>query len=116
MNAVPVDPTTGEPYISVDVDAVDEAGRVIDSIVGTLDGDLGKLRDQAVAAVSAIPPSDLQNAYGYCWGRWSQTLLEGLKALANAGTAAHHAANVWRTTESRLVREAEEAKTSLEGG
>jgi hypothetical protein len=112
MAARPEGGAVAEPGITIDADAIDEAAHVLDSLHRSLHDELAQLRDQAVAAYGAIPPSDLHDAFGYCWGRWSQVMHNSLEELAGAVTAARQVANEWRSTEIALARQADDAASN----
>jgi hypothetical protein len=83
----------------VRVGTVDEAAAMLVRISQQLDADVASVRDQAVEAHGAIPPSDLQKAYGYCWGRWSQALEDASAALAQAGPRTYQSAAGYERTD-----------------
>lgn len=89
----------GAPYFNVDLQSVSEAAVALDVLGETLAGDLGKLRGKAINGFGAIPPSDLQSAYGYCWGRWSQALLNAAAALGTTAAATRQAARNYGGTD-----------------
>lgn len=92
--------------VTVDPDAVDEIARRLDWLAKNLEALHCRLVEQEVGGMSAIPPSDLQNAFGYCWGRWSQVILDALEQLTVAATSARVAATEWRATEAAVARQA----------
>ena len=92
--------------VTVDPDAVDEIARRLDWLARDLEALHSRLVEQGTGGMAAIPPSDLQNAYGYCWGRWSQVILDALEQLSVAATQARVAATKWRATEAEVARQA----------
>jgi hypothetical protein len=82
------DGSTSAPDLTIDLVAVAEAARVL----ATLGADLAAARDtvqgQALDGLAALPPSDLFNAYAFCWGRWSRVLDEGAAALTSLAVVA----------------------------
>jgi uncharacterized protein YukE len=83
----------------VRVDSVSGAAAMLVKTGQELAGDVARVRDRAVDAVAAIPPSDLQEAFAYCWGRWSQALEDASVALAGAGPRTHQSAGGYEETE-----------------
>ena len=92
--------------VTVDPDAVEEFARRLDWLASDLEALHSRLVEQGTGGMAAIPPSDLQNAYGYCWGRWSQVILDALEQLTVAATGARVAATEWRATEAAVARQA----------
>ena len=92
--------------VTVDPDAVDEIARRLDWLARDLEALHSRLVEQWTNGMAAIPPSDLQNAYGYCWGRWSQVILDALEQLTVGATSARVAATEWRATEVAVARQA----------
>jgi len=78
---------SGDRYISVDVHSLAGAGRVVARLGESLSGASGQAQRQAQAGLAAIPPSDLFEAYAFCWGRWSAVLDAAQRAVGDAGTA-----------------------------
>jgi hypothetical protein len=76
---------TGEPYISVDVHSLAEAGRVIARLGTALSGATTLAQRQVQAGLASVPPSDLFEAYAFCWGRWSAVLDDAQRAVAATG-------------------------------
>ena len=102
--------------VTVDPDAVEEMACRLDGMARDLQVLHSGLVRQTASCMGAIPPSDLQNAYGYCWGRWSQVLLDTLEQLTAASTGARVAATEWRTTESEVARQARVGPPGPEAG
>lgn len=96
----------------IDADAIEEVARRLDSLARTIDADHSGLIRSAVAALGAIPPSDLQASYEYCWGRWSQALVDALGGLSSAAISARRVAADWRSTEHHV---AERIRRSSDG-
>jgi hypothetical protein len=87
-------------YIEVHLESLREAARVLSGVGTRVGEDLTAVRQQAVAAFAAIPPSDMQNAYGYCWGRWSKVLQDASDALAKAGKDTDNAADTYHAGDT----------------
>jgi hypothetical protein len=94
---------TGDAFV-VQVGTVNEAAALLVKTSQQLDADVVRVRDQAVNAYGAIPPSDLLKAYGYCWGRWSQALQDASTALAQAGPRTYQSAGSYDQTERGNTR------------
>jgi hypothetical protein len=83
----------------VQIGTVNAAAAMLTRTSQQLDTDVASVRDHAVDAHGAIPPSDLQKAYGYCWGRWSQALEDASVALAQAGPRTYRSAGSYDQAE-----------------
>lgn len=79
--------SAAEPYISVDVHSLAEAGRAVGRLGESLGGAGRLVQRQAQDGLVAIPPSDLFEAYAFCWGRWSAVLDAAQRAISAAGGA-----------------------------
>jgi hypothetical protein len=76
-----------EPYIRVDVHSLAGAGRFVGRLGESLDGAGRLVQRQTQDGLAAIPPSDLFEAYAFCWGRWSAVLDAAQRAITAAGGA-----------------------------
>ena len=56
-------------------------------------------RSRAVTAYDALPSSELRLAYGYCWGRWSQLLIDTEHALAGLPALTRQAAAMYASLD-----------------
>lgn len=70
--------------IVVDVRSLREVASALGAASRRLEETTRAARGRAIDAYDAIAPSDLQDAYGFCWGRWSQTLLNAAETLSGA--------------------------------
>lgn len=88
------DPGPSGPYIDVDIHSMVQAAGFIDGLGDTLTTDVTTVRKAATDGLGAIPPSDLYNAYAFCWGRWSQVFEDAHKALSGTALAAKTSAGI----------------------
>src|SRR2546423_15423011 len=87
-------------YIEVHLDSLREAAKVLSGVGDRVGQDLAQVRRQAVAAFRAIPPSDMQDAYGYSWGRWAPVRQNAADALAKAGKDTSNAADTFHARDT----------------
>jgi hypothetical protein len=92
-------------YIDVDVDSLAEAGVELGNLGDTLKDAVADLVPGVVDVLTALPQSDLYNAYVFCWGRWSRVLDEAGGALGACGQVAKDAAAGYRRTDRRYAAE-----------
>lgn len=88
--------------IVVDVRSLLGAVQVLDATSRSVDELIRAVRTRAIDAYSAIAPSDLQDAYGYCWGRWSQTMLDVAATLDQAQRLTDRAAQVYAAVDGSV--------------
>lgn len=98
----------GDSYIAVDVRSLAGAGSVVERLSSSLDAATSEAQRQVQAGLAAIPPSDLFEAYAFCWGRWSAVLDDARRAIAAAGTAlggaGDHFAGLDRQVAGKVAR------------
>jgi hypothetical protein len=90
----------GGDYIDVDVDSLADAGVLLGQMATKLQQEIDRVIPPAIDALDGFPPSDLYNAYAFCWGRWSAVLDSAYPALDGAATVARNAAAGYRRTDT----------------
>lgn len=90
--------------IELNPDLVEDLARQIGVVASAVEEEFAPLRNRALTGLAAIPESDLRQAYSYCWGRWSQALIDGFEQLQRAGDQARQAAATWRGAELDAAR------------
>lgn len=94
----------GGQNLDVDPDRMRALGLQFDGVVRDLLSTHEEARDAVLAGYgAAIPPSDLRSALGFCWGRWSQVLLDAENALRFTATVAAQAAGSFERTDRGLT-------------
>jgi hypothetical protein len=89
----------GGDYIDVDVSSLADAGVLLGELATKLQQEIDRLIPPAIDALGGFPPSDLYNAYAFCWGRWSAVLDSAHTAVDAAGALARDAATGYRRTD-----------------
>ena len=92
-------PEPSGPIIEVNVHSLAEAGTFLQGLGKTLAGEVSAVRTAAVDGLGAIPPSDLFQAYAFCWGRWSNVLDDAHKAVSGMGTAVSHGGSTYKKND-----------------
>jgi hypothetical protein len=77
----------GQTYIAVDLHSLAAAASVVARLGSSLQGATTEAQREVQAGLAAIPPSDLFEAYAFCWGRWSAVLDDAQRAVVAAGPA-----------------------------
>lgn len=95
----PEDGGGGDDYIDVDVNSLADAGVLLRRMATKLQEEIDRVIPPAIDALDAFPPSDLYNAYAFCWGRWSAVLDSAHTAVSSAGDVAVNAATGYRRTD-----------------
>jgi len=95
----PDDSGGGDDYIDVDVDSLADAGVLLGEMATKLQQEIDRVVPHAIDALDGFPPSDLYNAYAFCWGRWSAVLDSAHTAVGAAGGVARDAATGYRKTD-----------------
>ena len=95
---------SADPYIRVDVDSLTEAARFVAGLGESLCGATGQAQRHAQAGLAAIPPSDLFEAYAFCWGRWSAVLDAAHRAMSGAGDAMGAGSTLFQRVDHQAAR------------
>lgn len=97
--ARPADDGPTDVYVDVDVNSLAEAGVELAKLATELERATDTVRAEALEVLDAIPPSDLFNAYAFCWGRWSAQCDGAAAGVASAGRHAQSCAAGYRALD-----------------
>jgi hypothetical protein len=95
------EPDDDRPELVIEVTSVEAAAKVLTDIAQAIGAATTGVRKKAPDGIPAIPLSDLQRAYAYCWGRWSQQLEDANLRLTWAGDATQKSTDDYSDADHR---------------